>query len=129
MKLIKLLFLGFLFFLIFYWWQNRRRGQQPAFFQQNFFKKPALKQILSPENKKASIPFNDKKFFLDQNEILSFIDKAKQVGSASQQILGANTRETINGNGLEELPQKTLEYAKYLYCRQVVQDYEKQKQN
>jgi hypothetical protein len=55
----------------------------------------------------------------DQTKVLT--ERAKETGSHVQQVLG----EAIQKNEDEPIANKTIEYAQYLYCKQVVAEYEK----
>ncbi len=58
---------------------------------------------------------------LKQTKVLT--ERAKDTGEHVQKILG-DTVEVDEKNTNKSLHEKTLEYAKYLYCKQVVNDWE-----
>lgn len=58
---------------------------------------------------------------LDQTKILT--DRAKETGEHVQQILGDKV-EVDEEQKKKSMHEKTIEYARYLYCKQVVEDWE-----
>ena len=59
----------------------------------------------------------------EQTKVLT--SKAKETGEHVQKVLGDNIE--VNEAGQEKpLHEKTIEYARYLYCKQVVETYENQ---
>jgi hypothetical protein len=59
---------------------------------------------------------------IDQTKVLT--ERAKETGEHVQQILGDTVQ--VDEQGKEKpLHEKTIEYARYLYCKQVVNDWEK----
>ncbi len=62
---------------------------------------------------------------LDQTKILS--DRAKETSGHMQNVLG-DTVEVDEQKQNKPLHEKTMEYARYLYCKQVVEDWEQAQQ-
>ncbi len=58
---------------------------------------------------------------LEQTKVLT--DRAKETGEHVQQILGDQV-EVDEDQAKKPLHEKTIEYARYLYCKQVVEDWE-----
>ncbi len=58
--------------------------------------------------------------FTEQTQLLS--ERAQVVGTQAQQVLG--TAIQAAPEGAEPAANRALEYGKYLYCKQVVEDYE-----
>ncbi len=56
----------------------------------------------------------------EQTQLLS--ERAQVVGTQAQQVLG--TAIQAAPEGAEPAANRALEYGKYLYCKQVVEDYE-----
>jgi hypothetical protein len=62
----------------------------------------------------------------EQAQLLT--NRAKQTSQHVQQVLGENvevSQPKSSPDLKKDLPQKTLEYARYLYCQQVVEDWQK----
>lgn len=118
MKLVKPIFLfsiliGFLFLGLFL--QNKSKALGSKF--QQFSK---VKQTLSQKITQLA-PLSDEAS--DQLEILS--ERAQNVASQSQQVLGETIKvnEADSGND-KPAHEKAFEYGRYIYCKQVVEDYE-----
>lgn len=118
MKLIKPLVLfsiliGFLLLGLFL--QNKSRALGSKF--QQFSK---IKQTLT-EKATQLAPISDEAN--SQLEILS--QRAQNVASQSQQVLG-ETIKVNEGDSNNDKPthEKAFEYGRYIYCKQVVEDYE-----
>lgn len=59
---------------------------------------------------------------LEQTKVLT--DRAKETGEHVQQILGDKV-EVDEEQAEKPFHEKTIEYGRYLYCKQVVEDWEK----
>lgn len=59
----------------------------------------------------------------EQTKVLT--SRAKETGSHVQNILGDKV-EVDEEQADQPLHEKTIEYARYLYCKQVVEEYERQ---
>ena len=59
---------------------------------------------------------------MEQTKVLT--DRAKQTGEHVQNVLG-ETVEVDEQAQEKPLHEKTIEYARYLYCKQVVEDWER----
>ena len=59
----------------------------------------------------------------DQTKVLT--SRAKETSEHVQKILGDNI-EVNEAQKDKPLHEKTIEYARYLYCKQVVEDYQRQ---
>lgn len=55
-----------------------------------------------------------------QNQTQILTDRAKEASSHVQQVLG----EAVQKNEDEPVANQALEYGRYLYCKQVVEEYE-----
>lgn len=100
---------------VLYWQQARLPFKLPAL--PNISSLPQINQLsqnqqLQSASKQA------------QTQLQATGEKFQTAASNTQKILGAavqvNDKETKTG------PEKALDYGKYLYCKQVVNDYEKQ---
>jgi hypothetical protein len=81
----------------------------------------------------TKIPYSDRVFQLDQAELSQFTESASQelktltergkvVGEHAQSILGSSVEADKEQPPLHE---RAFEYGRYLYCQQVVKDFEK----
>lgn len=86
-------------------------------------------------NKKISLPFAQQSTVTEvtqnigsQTKVLG--ERSKEVAGHIQNVLGTaiqknETDSSKSGDfSLSSVPEKTLEYSQYLYCQQVVKDYE-----
>lgn len=74
-----------------------------------------------------NVPYEKMGLFSQQNveQAKELTDRAKETGEHVQQILG-ETVEADDKRKEKALHEKTIEYARYLYCKQVVEDWETQ---
>ena len=72
------------------------------------------------------VPYEELNLFSQENveQAKELTDRAKETGEHVQQILG-ETVEADEKKKDKALHEKTIEYARYLYCKQVVEDWER----
>ena len=115
MKVVKilLLLLSLLVYLGFFFYQNKRLPNLNDF-----------KSSSSPQKVLGAFTFEDSsKIAKEQMGILS--QKSTKVKKQIDKAIGSVITE--NTNNKEPVHQKALDYGKYIYCQEVVKDYESKK--
>ena len=84
-------------------------------------------QALAKYNLTPALALFRNKANLDQagGQVTNLAERSKELGQGSQQVLGTFIEAEEDG---EAFHSKAFEYGRYLYCQQVVKEYEKKNQ-